>query len=61
MLLVACGVGAILSGCSADPNIWDTDVEDDFTRGVYDRMDGLLWEGFSYGKGGPVATNITYL
>ena len=53
-MVVACGVDTTLSRCGAGLNVWDTDAKYDFTRGVYDRMDGLLREGFSHGKEGPV-------
>ena len=58
--LVACGVGAGLSGCGADLNVWDTDVNDDLSRGIYDGMDGFLRRGLNDGEGVP-ANDVTYL
>ena len=36
-------------------------MEDDLAWGFCDEIDGHLWEGLSHGKGGLVATDITYL
>ena len=37
---------------NVDPKFRDTDVNDDLAWGFCDRMDGLLQEGLSHGKGG---------
>ena len=58
--LVACGVGTGLSGCGADLNVWDTDVNDDLSRGIYDGMDGFLRRGLNDGEG-VSANDLTYL
>ena len=59
-LLVICRVGT--SGrCGGDPNAWDTDVNDDLPRGVYDRMNAWLCEDLTTAKELLVTTDITYL
>ena len=58
--LVACGVGTGLSRCGADLNVWDTDVNDDLSRGIYDGMDGFLRRGLNDGEG-VSANDLAYL
>ena len=44
-----------------DSDVSDTNVENDFSRGVRDEAEGQLRKGLSRGKGARGATNITYL
>jgi len=60
-VVVTCKVGFTLNGCSVDPITWDTDVDDDVPRSLYNGMDGQLREGLAIPEGVRVVTNATCL